>query len=165
MVILSLRKADIVTKKFYISGIAAAFLVFTALLLAKDINQATYAGLSVALLIAFCLAFFDGRVKEADFKKLVIRLYKKSEEAAVSDTLVVDIAKILAKLSEQSTGSGEQRKEREAMIDELLRKARAKKKQREQILADAELVTRLMSTEDGPEADKIRAEITERGLF
>lgn len=152
-------------KRVYLTGIAIALLLFTVLLLTKDINQATYAGLFIALLIAFSLAFFDGRVKEADFKKLVIKLYRKSEEAAVSDTLVVDIAKILSKLSEQSTGNGKQRKERETMIDALLKKAKAKKQQREEILADAELITRLMSTDEGPELDKIRAEIDERGLF
>ena len=51
------------------------------------------------------------------------------------------------------------------MINELLKKARANKKQRQIILADTKLVTRLMATEEGPELDKIRAEINERGLF
>ncbi len=152
-------------KKIYLAGITTVLILVTVLLCTKEINQATFGSLVIALLIAFILMFFDGRVKEADFKKLVIKLYKRSEEAAVGDTFVVDIAKILAKLSQQSTGNANQRKKREAMIDDLLRKARAKKEQREEILADAELITRLMATDEGPELDKIRAEIDERGLF
>lgn len=142
------------------------FIIFTALLREGYLNGAEYSAV-FAILVALGLAlYFSDRIKEISLLgKAVIKLYEKSREGLTVDKLAIDVSRILAQLSKDATGTARQRQEREAKIDELLKKARASKKEHEEILRDAKLITKYMGTNDKEQLSQLEKEIDRQGLL
>ena len=141
------------------------FGIFTCLLLTKQLNEAGYITLFGFLALCGLAVYFSDRVKEVSLKKAVIKLYEMSLEGLVVDRLAIDVGKILSMLSMTTTGTAKQRKDREALIEQLLKSAKASKREREKILEDAKLITKLMATKDEVELEKVRKEVEAKGLL
>jgi hypothetical protein len=152
-------------KRLYLAGGITLFLLFTSMLIAKDINQASYVALFSVLVLVFFVGVFKEQVKEIYLGKLVLKLYKKGEDGMAFSDFALAVVGILIKLDEHTSGSAKHRKEREAMIEKLMESLKTDRVVRKAALANAKLITKLMATEEGPELDKIRAEIDKRGLF
>ena len=102
------------------------FAFFTNLFLTSRLSEAGYTTFFLILVVCGLATFFSERVKEISlFGKAIIKLYQKTGEGLTMDKLALDVGKILAKLSEGSTGSAKQREVRERMIDALLKSAKA----------------------------------------
>ena len=143
----------------------AVFTVFTYLLLHNRLSEPGYITLFITLVISGIAIYFSDRVKEVSLRKAVVKLYERNREGLVIDGLAIDISKILSMLSMTSTGTAKQRKDRETLIEKLLKSAKASKKEREEILEDTKLITKLMATEDETELERIRKEIDAKGLL
>lgn len=141
------------------------FAMFTYLLIEGHLTEGVYMGLFLALALCGVIIYFSDRVREISLRKLVVKLYQQSQHGLTVDKLTLKIGKILSLLSVASTGTAKQRKEREQLIDQLLKSAKASKKEREKILEDAKLITQLMSTKDEAELEKLRKEIESKGLL
>ena len=141
------------------------FTVFTALLLTNHLSEAGYIVLVIALIIFGVALYFSDRVKEVDLKKAVVKLYERSREGLTLDKLAIDVGTILSMLSMASAGTAKQREKREGLIVELLKSAKASEKEREKILEDAKLITKLMAAKDEAQIDILRKEIESKGLL
>jgi len=141
------------------------FAMFTYLLIQGHLTESVYMGLFLALVLCGVIIYFSDRVREVSLRKLVVKLYQQSQQGLTVDELTLKVGKILSLLSMASTGTAKQRKEREQLIDQLLKSAKASKKEREKILEDAKLITLLMSTKNEAELERIREEVEAKGLF
>lgn len=148
-----------------VSVLLGFFAIFTYLLIQRHITEGTYMGLFLTLALCGVVVYFSDRVKEISLRKLVVKLYQQSQQGLTVDKLTLKVGKILSLLSMASAGTAKQRKEREMLIDQLLRSAKASKKEREKVLEDAKLITQLMSTKDEAELEQLRKEIEAKGLL
>ena len=113
---------------FYLLIVFGSLSFFSYLLVHKTIGDTAYFSLVSLSFIGFFVVILSERVKGITLGKLVVTLYRESRQALLKDDLIIDIGTILAKLSEHLNGGPNNRKERETMINELLKKARANKK-------------------------------------
>jgi hypothetical protein len=153
-------------KQVYLFTLFILFCFFTLLFINNHLTEWGYITLFLALLIASFVVTFSDRVQEIDLLKLVLKLYAKNQEGLSFNDVAISIAKILAKFSEHVSGNVKQRKERTGLIDELLQSLEVDRKNREKILKNTNLVTKLMeSPDDEVEFKKLQKEIREAGIF